>query len=275
MTSYLSPTEPSRAIDASVTRPARPVPRIVAPRRRLHALIKLLVLGTYSIVTLLDTTVVHLLALSAIALVATLVFRLPWRSLFAPLIAIGLLVAGLVWPVGLLPLFVMGAARVLCIAQYLAIFGARTSTSEILELFSIPVLRRRSLSSLTYLFSTTLAVLPSIQQDMRKSLEGAILRRGRPALLVPTTWVDIVLHMMARATLRSQRLADAVSDRGYSLTRGLAPLPGRRLGVRDALIGAALLLPVLLVIFSRTLAELPQVAPLLNVLHDRLRELPW
>jgi hypothetical protein len=278
VTSFFFNMRATRAAEVSATPSATPsapaVPRIVYPRRRLHVLITLFALATYSVITLLDTSLPQLLAFSAIALLATLAFRLPWRMLLTPLLAIGLLAAGLAWPIGLLPLVAAGSARILCIVQYLAIFGARTSTSNILDLFSTPLLRRRSLSSLTYLLSTTVAVLPSIQHDLRKSMDGVILRRGgRAALLFPSAWVDVVLDEMVRASLRSQRLADAVSDRGYRLASGLVPLPGRRLGARDALAGIALLLPALIVLYSGRLAELPQVAQSLNLLHELLRKL--
>jgi energy-coupling factor transporter transmembrane protein EcfT len=94
----------------------------------------------------------------------------------------------------------------------------------------------------------TLAALPSVQRDLRKSLDVAILRGGgRRALFSPSAWTTVVLDLLVRTVLRSQRLGDAVADRGFDLARGLTPLPGQRVNLLDVLLGIALAAPGIVV----------------------------
>jgi len=228
--------------------PTLPGARQPLPGPTLHLAIKLILLLAYVTLLLLSRQPIPLLLYAALALLAGIAARLPLRSWLVPLLAALPLVAALFEPAGFLQTLLLGAGRLLCVLQLLLIFGATTTITEVLNMLTLFASRYTALSELLYLLSSTLAVLPSIRQDVRKSMDVALLRKGsRKTLLSVGTWASVLTDTLVRAILRGQRLADAVADRGYRLSVGLTPLPSQRFRLFDLFAGLALLLPGLLI----------------------------
>lgn len=268
MTNTLSPAISSAP--PSTAQQTTPPP--TRARRHLHIGIKLLLLLLYGALLVTTRSLGQLLLDADLLLLASIVLLLPPRTLYVPITAALAAEVGLYLPhAGSLTLAIAGArlmpfagmqgvpvaaaqavalalCKVLCIAQVVAVFSLTTPVPELLRVFSAGVFRLPGINTLAYLLSTTLAVLPSVQRDLRKSLEVAILRRGsRRTLLRPSTWTAVVLDLLVRTVLRSQRLGDAVADRGFNLAHGLTPLPGQWLRPLDVLLGVALAVPGLVV----------------------------
>jgi energy-coupling factor transporter transmembrane protein EcfT len=225
---------------------ASPLPgaRPPLPGFSLHLSIKVILLLAYITLLLLARQPIPLLLYTALALLGTIGIRLPLRSWVVPLLAALALLAALLQPAGLLQIALLGAGRLLCLLQLLTLFGTITQTTELLQALTLLANRLPALHALLYVLSSTLAVLPSIRQDVRKSMDVAILRKGsRATLLSIGTWSTILTDLLVRAMLRGQRLAEAVADRGYRLSVGLTPLPSQRFRLFDLMIGLALLLP--------------------------------
>ena len=234
--------------DADAPPKSAPVVKPPRPRRRLHLAVKLLLLILYGAL-LLTTQSLRLLQLDAgLLLLASIACLLPPRLLLAPVIAALAAEAGLRVELVGVPEVALALSKVLCIAQVFAILSATTPVQDLLRLFSSGVFRLPGVNTLAYLLSMTLAALPSVQRDLRKSLDVAILRGGgRRALFSPSAWTTVVLDLLVRTVLRSQRLGDAVADRGFDLARGLTPLPGQRVNLLDVLLSIALAAPGIVV----------------------------
>ena len=136
----------------------------------------------------------------------------------------------------------LGGAKLVAIALAIAWFGSLTDTPELLDFFSLLSAGLPGLRSPLYILSTLLAVLPSIQTDVRKSLDAAMIRGGgRAALLAPGAWAGALTDTIVRVALRGERLAAAASARGFRLRDGLTPLTRRPFTLADGLlVGAAL-----------------------------------
>lgn len=255
MTNPLAPaaTTPPSTMSPGAT-PAAPPPR--AARRRLHIGIKLLVLLLYGALLLTTRSLGQLLLDADLLLLASILCALPLRALYVPIVAALASEAALfaprlgaqAVPVAAVQAVALALCKVLCVAQVFALFSMTTPVPELLRLFSAGVFRLPGVSTLAYVLTTTLAVLPSVQRDLRKALDVAMLRGGgRRTLLVPSTWTAVVLDLLVRTVLRSQRLGDAVADRGFRLARGLTPLPGQQLRPSDVLLGIVLAVPGIVV----------------------------
>lgn len=218
------------------------------PARHMHIALKFLVMAVY--VALLYTThsLPSLALYSLLLLVGTVAMLLSVRLLYVPILAADLALLGMLSRDPTAQAVLVGLCKVCCLTQILAIFGATTPATELLRLFSARMVRLPGVQALIYLLSTTLAVLPSLQRDIRKSMDVAVLRGGRRLTwLLPKTWKILLLDVLIRTIYRSQRLADAVADRGFQLSTGLTVMPYQRLGVLDVLKTVLLLLPGLVV----------------------------
>ncbi|MGH2485497.1 MAG: CbiQ family ECF transporter T component [Ktedonobacterales bacterium] len=219
------------------------------PKRRLHIALKFLLVTAYMVVLFEAQTLRALALYSLLLLTGTMLLLLPLRLLYAPILASLAALLGVLWPDATAQALLMALCKVCCVAQVLAIFGGTTPPTELLRLFSARVLRVPGVHALMYVLSTTLAVLPSMQRDIRKSMDATILRGGsRLTFLKPRTWRSLLLDVLVRTIYRSQRLADAVADRGFRLEAGLTVMPYQRLGVLDVALTVLLLLPGLVLL---------------------------
>lgn len=136
----------------------------------------------------------------------------------------------------------LGGAKLVAISLAIAWFGALTDASELLDFFSALSLGIPGLRSPLYILSTLLATLPTIQGDLRKSLDAARVRGGgRDALFRPDVWVNALADVIVRVALRSKRLADSAVARGFRLSDGLTPIAARAFTVADGLLLAGAL----------------------------------
>lgn len=224
-----------------------PAPKAPRTRRRLHIGVKLLLLALYGTLLFMTPSLRALQLNAGLLLLASIACLLPWRLLLIPIIAALAAEAGLLAPLAGVPgaaAIALALSKVFCMAQVFALVSATTPVTDLFNLFSAGLFRVPGVNTLVYLLTMTLAVLPSVQRDLHKSLDIAILRGGgRRALLWPSTWMAVTLDLLVRTVLRSQRLGDAVADRGFDLARGLTPLPRQRLNLLDVLLGIALAAP--------------------------------
>lgn len=140
-------------------------------------------------------------------------------------------------PPALLLSAALGSAKLVAISLAIAWFGALTDASELLDFFSALSLGIPGLRSPLYILSTLLATLPTIQSDLRKSLDAAIVRGGgREALLRPGVWAGALADVIVRVALRSKRLAASAVARGFRLSDGLTPIAARVFTVADGLL---------------------------------------
>ena len=249
----------------------------------LHIVVRFAAALIYLVLAVAADTPELLLALLVLLVIAALIFHVSWRALYVPLLTAFVLdVLALAhtsrWedaaPIHLLTHFapfttpwvascaqflaftaplatspfaeatILGIAKLVCLALVIGIFAAMTQTSELLNVFSAAGNSIPGTRPLMYLLSTTLAVLPSLQRDVARSVDVAILRGGgRATLAAPKTWGTILIDVLVRAVLRGQRMADAVVARGFRLSTGLAPLPLQRFHFSDLLVGLILIAP--------------------------------
>ena len=223
--------------------PLAPVP-LSTPGRTPHLLIKLSVLVVYMTLLLLTKRPLGLLLYAVLSLILTMLVRLPMRRWLVPLLSTLVLIGAYVQPAGLFQMTLLSTGRLFCLLQFLLVFGAMTQTSELLQFFTFIAARLPVLYPPLYVLASTLAVLPSIRQDMRKSMDVAILRKGsRAVLLSMSAWSTLLADVLVRTLVRGQRLADSVTERGYRLAVGLTPLPTQRFRLLDVVLGLFLLLP--------------------------------
>jgi energy-coupling factor transporter transmembrane protein EcfT len=218
----------------------------VPARARLHISVKVLAFVGYFGLCLALHDAARITALAGLLVLATGILRRPWHAWVVPLLA--LIFAGSTFIISdsFWQAVVLGVGRLLCMTQLIALLGAIASVTEIARLCAsrVPGIR-----SVAYILGTMLAVLPSVQRDLRKSLDVVALRRGRRMLWWPTDWGAVLADTLVRATVRSRGLAESSADRGFRLATGLTALPYQRFRLWDIIAATLLLVPVAAAVF--------------------------
>lgn len=199
--------------------------------RRPHAGIAAVLTLTYIVLALLVSEPVKLIALWGVALVVSALARLPWRAYAGLALCVALfpVVGHFSWFIiepsyGWISLLVVGFFRVALMSQAITLLGATTDLGALMRL--VPA-RVPGVRAFGFLCATTLAILPSIQRDLRRAMDAVWLRRGiRRWPLGPAAWGDILTDTLTRTITRGEWLAGEVADRGFRLRRGLRRLPG-------------------------------------------------
>ncbi|MBA3531033.1 MAG: energy-coupling factor transporter transmembrane protein EcfT [Ardenticatenales bacterium] len=193
---------------------------------RLPLTTKLVVLIFYFLLIFLSNRPLTLLLLCFVIMIAFLIVRLPLKNHTFSLFTI-LCLSAFVLPFPPLPGIglVVSLGKILCLVMVITLFMMTTKPQDLIQQVGISNKTPRVLHFFVYLITTTLAVLPAVQHDLQRALEAETLRRGGT---IPfhawSSWVTILVVLLARAVERAERLADIVIDRGYSFDRGLVPL---------------------------------------------------
>lgn len=178
-----------------------------------------------------------------------LVFRLPLR--FGMIISVGLMALftlaaytniDTIWG-----RFIIAAGKMLTISLLVMLFSLTTQPNEIFQFLKLPGLLFRVVQPTIYIFTTILAVFPSIQYDLIRAVDAETIRMGKRVMFYHfTSWLSILTVVLVRTLNRAERFTDTVIDRGYIPANGLSLLKSRRVLLGDILLLLVLVLPGLI-----------------------------
>jgi energy-coupling factor transporter transmembrane protein EcfT len=156
----------------------------------------------------------------------------------------GLVVAGVLdQDAGLWVGLIVPVGRLACVTMSLSLLASTTRPSEVFGLLHSISVRLSVLRYISYLSSMMVSLLPSIRDDLERSLIAEQLKRGRRlGLLSLRSWVSVTVNLLVRASVRSHTVAETVVSRGYAFDGPFTAVYGAldSLSVQDIVVGLVL-----------------------------------
>jgi energy-coupling factor transporter transmembrane protein EcfT len=142
---------------------------------------------------------------------------------------------------------IIAAGKMVTISLLIMLFSLTTQPNEIFQLLKPSGLLFPAFQPTIYIFTTILAVFPSIQYDLLRAVDAETIRMGKRVMFYHfTSWLSILTVVLVRTLNRAERFTDTVIDRGYLPANGLRLLKSRRIRLVDFLILLVLVLPGLI-----------------------------
>ena len=209
---------------------------------RLHPAVKTPVLLACVALVLLSSRPITVLCLSIMLVSVTFFVGLPLRQwiIVLPSMLLLILVSLLMPAAAVWTRLIVAWGKVVCLVMIFGLFCMTTKTNDILPLGRPPGVIAQVAYPIAFILNMTLAALPSMQYDLQRASDAETVRRGsRPTWFSASSWTTVLTVVLVRSVTRAERVASTVIDRGYSPSKGLAPLQRRPMALGDVAVGIA------------------------------------
>lgn len=210
------------------------IPYYIPRETKLHHLDviwKLILTFLYSSIILISKNETSILLYIIILSLVFLVLKFPLLYKGYVIFNISILLIG-IFLESIIPAYLLSVFQVLgkmtSLTLLLGIFSMTTRITDLLRLFTRFGSLSGILNPLYYLINTSLAILPSVQYDLQRSIEAEEARKGKKVKFYSLiSLINITIIIIVRTINRSNRFAQTVYDRGYSLQSGLSTIHER------------------------------------------------
>lgn len=220
---------------------------------RLHPGVKVLLLIFYAVALFSCTAVWQVLAFLLLIALTTLLLGLPLK----PRISLGSIVVMLiaVWYFEPLPTLLMQLAlaigKVMALNLMLALFNMTTRPRDLIAQLTSVKRTGQYLGPILFTISTIFAVTPTVERDIRKTIDVETLRRGAaPKAYSLSAWATILVILLSRVLRRAEALATAIADRGYSPSSPISFTNNWRIRWQDIAVALFLAIPAAVILLA-------------------------